>query len=188
MGCGASSEAAGAAGPTPDDAPLKPVLSVAPSAPSAVPAGDEAASPKFSPSQQPRDTLDTQAVPCSATHVPSKVRRPSLDERFSAAVEGASASFVPSGALSLDDKFKAGQAADAPSTSHVPAGALSLDDKFKAAEAEQAAEAAVEAVVEEAAGAPSAQDPLSEFRAASIDPENVGSASIDPENMEAAVA
>lgn len=90
MGCGASSEGAGPAGATPVDAPLKPVLSSsAPTAPSAVPAGDEGASPKFVPSQHSRDTLDKGFAAgnvVSATHVPSHNRRPSLDEKFFQAV------------------------------------------------------------------------------------------------------
>ena len=92
MGCGASS-AAGSAETTPADAPLKPVVSAAPIAPQAVPAGDEGASPKFVPSQRSgEDTLDNGFAAgevVSAKFVPSRHRRPSLDERFSQAAEAA---------------------------------------------------------------------------------------------------
>ena len=92
MGCGASS-AAGSAETTPADAPLKPVVSAAPIAPQAVPAGHEGASPKFVPSQRSGDeTLDNGFAAgevVSAKFVPSRHRRPSLDERFSQAAEAA---------------------------------------------------------------------------------------------------
>ena len=92
MGCGASSEAAGPEDPTPVDAPLKPVVAVASTAPSAVPAGDAGAGPKFVPSQHSRDTLDKGFAAgdvVSATHLPSHKRRPSLDNRFFEAAEAA---------------------------------------------------------------------------------------------------
>ena len=92
MGCGASS-AAGSAETTPADAPLKPVVSAAPIGPQAVPAGDEGASPKLVPSQRSgEDTLDNGFAAgevVSAKFVPSRHRRPSLDEKFSQAAEAA---------------------------------------------------------------------------------------------------
>ena len=200
MGCGASSEA----GQGPEDAPQKPAALAAPTAPTAssvLPAGDEGGSPKFFPSQRERGTLDKEFLSAplddkaqaaqaaaaakntsphiAATHVPSSNRRPSLDEQFQSAEAVLPTSHVPSGALSLDDKFKAAQAAqaeqaadedavaEAVSATFVPSGgALSLDDKFKAAQAaeeaaevspapdDEAAVAAVAAVVAVVAVAP----------------------------------
>jgi hypothetical protein len=92
MGCGASS-AAGSAEPTPADAPLKPFVSAAPIAPPALPACDEGVSLKVVPAQHSGDdTLDKGIAAgevVSAKFVPSRHRRPSLDEMFSQAAEAA---------------------------------------------------------------------------------------------------